>query len=181
LEVGNAAGTGTKTIALTINSSATGASLFSGISSPPTVAQSDPNSVELGVKFYASRAGQITAVRFYKNPNDTGTHTAHLWDASGNLLASATFANETASGWQQVNLPAPVAINANATYVASYHSNGNYGETDGFFASAYSNSALIAPSSASSGGNGVYAYDWQGSFPSNTYNDANYWVDVVLQ
>jgi Domain of unknown function (DUF4082) len=33
----------------------------------------------------------------------------------------ARFSGETASGWQQVNLPSPVAINANTTYVVSYH------------------------------------------------------------
>ena len=41
-------------------------------------------------------------------------------DHHGQLLASAPFTNETASGWQQVNFPAPVNIAANTTYVASY-------------------------------------------------------------
>ena len=44
----------------------------------------------------------------------------HLWDASGNLLATATFTGETASGWQEVDFTNPVAITANTTYVASY-------------------------------------------------------------
>ena len=40
---------------------------------------------------------------------------------SGTLLASATFTNESASGWQQVNFSNPVPITAGTTYVASYH------------------------------------------------------------
>ena len=41
----------------------------------------------------------------------------------GTLLASATFAGETASGWQQVSFPSPVPVAAGTTYVASYHTN----------------------------------------------------------
>jgi hypothetical protein len=183
LSATNASGTGSATLALTIGSSSAGVSvsLFSGIGSPPIKVQQDPDPVELGVKFYATKAGRITGVRFYKNPSDTGTHTAHLWTSTGQLLASATFANETASGWQQVNFSTPVAVTAYTTYVASYHSNGYYGETDDFFSNTYTKGSLIAPSSGSSGGNSVYSYDWQGRFPSHTWMAANYWVDVVMQ
>ena len=31
-----------------------------------------------------------------------------------------------------------------------------------------------------SGGNGVYAYGASSTFPTNTYNATNYWVDVVF-
>jgi hypothetical protein len=36
-------------------------------------------------------------------------------------LATGTFQNETASGWQLMMFSAPVPIVANTTYVASYH------------------------------------------------------------
>ena len=50
------------------------------------------------------------------------------------LLATATFTNETASGWQQVNFSTPITIAAGTTYVASYHTNvGRYAATTGFF------------------------------------------------
>ena len=64
--------------------------------------------VELGVRFRSDLSGSITAIRFYKGPANTGTHTGHLWTNTGTLLASVTFAGETASGWQQVTLPTPV-------------------------------------------------------------------------
>ena len=41
---------------------------------------------------------------------------ADLWSATGTLLATATFTNETASGWQQANFSNPVPITAGTTY-----------------------------------------------------------------
>ena len=46
--------------------------------------------------------GFVTAIRFYKGAQNTGTHVGHLWSAAGALLAEATFTGETASGWQEV-------------------------------------------------------------------------------
>ena len=60
-------------------------------------------------------------MRFYKGATNTGTHVGNLWTRTGTLLATATFTGETASGWQQVTLAAPVASPPNTTYVASYH------------------------------------------------------------
>ena len=106
----------------------------------------------------------------------------NLWSNTGALLATATFSNETASGWQQVSFSAAVAINANTTYVASYHTTvGHYSADQGFFAAGgITNSPLQALSNGAAGGNGVYAYG-SSSFPGNTYNSTNYWVDVVFQ
>ena len=88
-----------------------------------------------------------------------GTHVGDLWSASGQLLASATFSNESASGWQSVQFSQPVSVTAGTTYVASYFApNGHYSFTGSAFNSAVTNGPLTAPSNASSGGNGVYMY-----------------------
>ena len=94
-------------VSLTVNYPITAQSLFNPSDTPATVTANDPNSVELGVKFQASTNGTITGIRFYKGPQNTGTHVADLWSATGTLLATATFTNETASGWQQVNWRTP--------------------------------------------------------------------------
>ena len=60
------------------------------------------------MKFTSASFGQITGIRFYKDAQNTGTHIGDLWSSNGTLLASATFTNETASGWQQVNFTTPV-------------------------------------------------------------------------
>jgi hypothetical protein len=57
-----------------------------------------------------------------------------------------------------VTLPTPVNINANITYVVSYHTNGAYVATNNGFANAVTSGPLTAPSAATSDGNGVFAY-----------------------
>jgi large repetitive protein len=144
----------------------------------------DSESYELGVKFRSSQDGFITALRFYKHPQNTGTHMGRLWNMSGNLLGSATFTNETASGWQEVILDPPVAITANTVYAASYSTNtGNYAFSANYFTSqGVDNGPLHALSAAESpapGTNGFFN-ETPGVFPNASFNDANYWVDVVF-
>ena len=135
----------------------------------------DPNAQTLGVRFQASSSGDITGVRFYKEPDDTGAHTGSLWSSTGTLLASGTFSGETASGWQELDFSSPVAVTAGTTYVASYFSSTGYpAYTAQGLASAVTNGPLTALA-----GGGVYAYGSSNTFPSNTYNNNNYWVDVV--
>jgi hypothetical protein len=112
----------------------------------------------------------------------TGTHVGNLWDGTGNLLATATFTGENASGWQQVSLPNPVAVTANTVYVASYRTTvGHYSVNANYFAtSGVDNAPLHAPLNGSGSPNGPYAYGSVSAFPTNTYNSANYWVDVVF-
>lgn len=156
-------------------------SLFAPTATPATPNSGDLAAVEIGLKFTADAAGSVTGIRFYKGTNNTGVHTGHLWSASGALLASVTFSNETASGWQSATLSTPVSISPNTTYVVSYHTDsGNYSKDQGFFSSAYDMAPLHAPASGSSGGNGVYVYG-ASAFPTNSYNATNYWVDVVFK
>jgi mono/diheme cytochrome c family protein len=65
-----------------------------------------------------------------------------------------------------VALSQEVAIQANTTYVVSYHSNGFYSATGDFFNADVSSNNLHALSDALSGGNGVYAYGPSGVFPT---------------
>jgi hypothetical protein len=155
-------------------------SLWSNTATPKVVADSDASAVELGVKFTADKNGLISGIRFYKSSTNTGTHVGSLWSSSGQLLAQATFTNETGSGWQQVKFSTPVAITANTVYVASYHTNvGHYSGDTGYFANSVDNGLLHALKDGVSGGNGVYAYKSSPGFPNSSYQATNYWVDVV--
>jgi len=156
--------------------------IWTAATTTPSGPDGDTNAVELGVRFNSNTNGFITGLRFYKFPTNTGTHVGNLWSNTGTLLATATFTNETASGWQQVNFATPVAINASFTYVASYHTNtGHYAVNGGYFASGFDNGPLSAlPDGTVSGPNGVYRYGAASAFPMDTYNAANYWVDVVF-
>ena len=148
--------------------------LFSDSDTPSNLGDPDTASVELGVRFSATTSGNIVGIRYYKGAQDIGTHTAHLWSSSGELLASATFMNESNSGWQSVNFAEPVVINAGEEYVASYHSNGRYTATTNYFTESVTSGFLTAPG----GNNGVYSYSSGASFPNQSYNSTNYWVDV---
>jgi hypothetical protein len=137
----------------------------------------DGGTVELGFKVIPSVDGTITGVRFYKQNIMSGTHVGSLWEADGDKITDATFESETSSGWQSVTFADPVAVTANTTYVASVTMNdGRYIATPDYFENTTVNGPLTAPSSASSGGNGVFAAG--GVFPNSSFNEANYWIDV---
>jgi hypothetical protein len=131
---------------------------------------------ELGMKFQSSAAGIITAVRYYRSPAETGAHTGRIWSSTGAQLASVTFTNETASGWQQAMLSSPLSITASTVYVVSVNTNVDYVAT---------NDALAAPivngpvSSVADGANGVYAA--MGLFPNQSYRNTNYFRDIVFR
>jgi hypothetical protein len=158
-------------------------SIWPSTAAPGLVDEGPDSPEELGVKFRSDVTGTITGIRFYKAVANTGTHIGNLWSSNGMRLATATFSNETASGWQQVLFAAPVAIASNTVYVASYHANsGHYSEDINYFlGKGVDNPPLRALANGVSGGNGVYAYGANGVFPNQTWNAANYWVDVMFR
>lgn len=147
---------------------------------PPT---NDDASVTLGVKFSSSVPGFVKGVRFF-SPDDIalapGAYTGQLWSAGGALLANGTYTGVTNSGWQELVFTNPVLIDANTTYIASYHTSGTkyVGTSNGFF-SPVTNGSLTAQDNITAGGNGVYSYGSTASFPANSVG-ANYWVDVMF-
>ena len=167
----------------TVAPSSATVTIWSGTTVPGLVDGGPDGAVELGVKFRSDVAGYITGIRFYKANTNTGTHTGSLWSSTGTKLATATFSSESASGWQQVNFATPVAITANTIYVASYHANnGHYSADTNYFTGKGMDSApLHALASGVSGANGVYAYGTISNFPNQSWNNANYWVDVVFK
>ena len=156
--------------------------IFSATAKPAEVDSNDGAAVELGVKFKSDASGSITGLRFYKATTNTGTHVAHLWSTSGTLLGTATFTNETASGWQQVNFAKPIAVSANTIYIASYFApKGRYSDNVNAFQKAgVDHAPLHALADGASGFNGVYLYSSKGGFPTNGWEATNYWVDVVF-
>jgi hypothetical protein len=154
--------------------------VFSPDAVPATPNTDDSNAVEVGMKFRADSAGTVSGIRFYKGNSNTGTHTGHLWSASGALLASVTFSGETTSGWQQALFSSPVPIAANTTYVVSYYApDGFYSSSSGFFNTSTDKAPLHGLAGGADGPNGVYKYGAT-AFPTDSFNNSNYWVDVVF-
>lgn len=172
-------GTATAQVALTINNPAAGPeqNLFAANATPSVVSVNDDLQVNLGMKFQADTAGWVTGIRFYKGADNTGPHNGYLWTASGTLLGSVTFNNETASGWQTAQLTQQIAIQADTTYVVSYSTSGHYSATGNYFSADVTNGDL----KGLGGANGVYAYGAGGLFPSASFNSTNYYVDVAFR
>jgi chitodextrinase len=150
--------------------------LWTAATTTPTVPWVSDSAVELGVKFTSDQAGSINGLRFYKgNSSNTGPHIGHLWTSGGTRLASVTFSNETAGGWQVARFATPVRIAANTTYVASYFTPTGYAYSQNYFTSGFNQSPLHVPANG-----GVYSYGASGVFPTSTYLASNYWVDVIF-
>ena len=152
------------------------ATLWPSTTTPSIVDSGDTSAVELGVKFTATTNGTIAGIRFYKSAANTGTHTANLWSASGQLLATAVFTNETASGWQTVTFTTPVAVTAGTTYIASYFApNGRFAVDRDYFGANYTVGPITVPTAG-----GIYTYGSSSAFPESSYWNSNYWVDVLF-
>jgi len=158
-------------------------SIWPSSTTPTGADETSSTPYELGVKFKANADGYIKGIRFYKGSNNTGIHVGRLWTSTGSsLLASATFTNETATGWQQVLFSTPVAVTANTIYVASYSDPaGHFSQDLNYF---NTNTPVISANglvqTLPSTGNGVYS-GTVGQFPNNVPPLlTNYWVDVVF-
>jgi hypothetical protein len=128
---------------------------------------------ELGLEFVSAKAGQIDAIRYYKAPSETGSHTGRIWSSTGTLLGSVAFTNETASGWQQQSLTTPISIAANTTYAVSVNANSYFAVSGNAISPAVVNGEL------STVANGSGFNPTPGLFPSFS-NNSNYFRDVVF-
>lgn len=141
----------------------------------------DPAAVELGVKFRSDVGGQVKGIRFFKTAGNTGAHTGSLWSASGQRLATVTFGSESATGWQEASFSAPVTIEPNTTYIASYFTtSGRYAMGTSFANAGVDSPPLHALRGGTDGPNGVYRYGSGGVVPTSSWESANYLVDVLF-
>ncbi|MET0716202.1 MAG: DUF4082 domain-containing protein, partial [Mycetocola sp.] len=135
----------------------------------------DNAAVEVGTKFKVLSEGTATGMRFWKAGDTVATHNGTLWTSSGTRLAKATFVAESASGWQTAKFDTAVALKAGQTYVVSYFApRGKYAVTQEF--TGKSQSALLEIAA----GSGVYTYGSTSRFPTSTYRNSTYWVDLTF-
>jgi hypothetical protein len=135
----------------------------------------------MGVKFWSSQPGTISAIRFYRGLTDPDGYVARLYTAGGTLLASATLSADSCSVpcWEVAKFASPIPISANTTYIATYYSDVGHGAwNDGGLSNGVTNGPLTAPASSAVGGNGLLIY--ANAFPTGTFEASNWYVDVLF-
>ena len=142
--------------------------------SPTSPADPSSDTVELGMSFKSASRGWVTAIRYYHmaaaQPATRGT----LWSNNGDVLGRVSFAQVSVSGWQTAQLDHPVELSPNDAYVVSYLAPGGHYADD--------QDALGGGHSASSGDLTAFAgvYSESLGFPQQTWNDSNYYADVLF-
>jgi len=152
-----------------------------GSAVPSKAVAADNRAVTLGVRFSSSRAGDISAIRFYRGARSPLGYVARLYTASGRLLTSVRLSSETGPipGWQTAMLPTPISISADAIYIAAYYTpNGQYADDYLGMAKDQVHSDLRIPGNSTAGGNGIYYYGL--GFPRYEWKASNYYVDVLF-
>ena len=148
-------------------------SLMETTTQPTLPDAGDSSAVTVGLKFKPSIDGFVRGVRYYRDSANTGDHIGKLFSSGGTELASVTIPTQGA-GWQSANFSNPVSVNAGSTYVVSYYApNGHYSASSRYFGSTVVNQPL-----SSVGSGGVYANG--NNFPTSSYLDSNYYVDVIF-
>lgn len=153
-------------------------SLFAN-TAPANLVATYTGATTLGVKFWSTQAGTISAIKFYRGSTSPQGYVASLYSASGTLLGSVQMATESGPvpGWQYAAFTTPISIAANTTYVAAYYTpSGQYADTFSGLTQSVSNGPLIAPAAKLVGGNGVYGRN--SGFPTLGYEQTNFFVDV---
>lgn len=155
-------------------------------STPPTaVLSNDLTDYTLGTLFSADTDGYIYGIRWYfpgslPNGSVIGLLYSFTSNTAGTELARVTI-NGTSSGWQEITFASPVAISANASYVAAVWTQDNYvGYAGEFAASGLTLGHLTAPKDSSTAHNGKYiAGVGSPAYPTSSYNSGSYMIDVM--
>ena len=144
-----------------------------GTETPRTASDPDDAAVTLGLKFTIKKSGSISAIRFYKSASNVGTHVGAIYSASGTRVAEATVTNESASGWQSATLSTPVDANAGQTYTAAmFMPAGRYSVSDPY--------DWPIERTSLTGLAGTYSYGSSLRYPTQTYQESNYFIDVAF-
>ncbi len=152
----------------------------------------DQTPITLGLMFTTTQPGSVSGVRFY-NPggaNPDGADYGRLWacthpkcssagGGTGTVMAEVHFAADDTQGWKEATFSEPVTIAPGVYYMISYYSaSGWYPASSHYFdTNSVVSYPLYAPGYEES--NGRFAAG--SSFPSDTWQQTNYWVDVLFE
>ena len=143
----------------------------------PSVSPSE-SPKEVGELLKSSQSGAIVALRFWKSPNESGSHRVTVWDASGVAKRFADFGVTGGSGWQEATLDPPMFISQGEYYWVSYNVNVSAGETPDALGGCFFGigSIVSGPLTTYCGGTASPL-----QFPGTSPNTTNYFADIVFQ
>lgn len=141
--------------------------------------------VVTGIRVRIDSPGTIEAIRWYKDPADTGPHVATLWrslDTQPDRIRQVVASDETPSGWQSARFPTPIPVVPGYYVAAVSHSTGTHTVTPHGLSARIRSGPLEVPADDPGTPNGVYTYSEDpGAYPIDSFRAANYWVDVIFR
>lgn len=142
---------------------------------PQTPSAPDNAAVEVGLEFTVSSSGVVSGLRFYRAADNEGPHRGRLWSADGRLLGSVDFDNSTDVGWHNAALDEAVHVVQAETYTVSYTA------PAGHYAADQDSLGQGRPviSRDLTALRGVFSYQMER--PTQSFNDTNYYVDIVFR
>lgn len=136
------------------------------------------SSYELGMKFQVTKTGHIQGIKFWKHELESGEHIGKIWNQDGILLKSVVFINENNQSWQTQMFAVPLLVYPGITYIISV--NNNYSYVHGRDSASLQNSVINKELfSVADGNNGTFNVI-VGNFPSQSFNNSNYFRDVIF-
>ena len=155
-------------------------SVWPPTATPPGFAGADAP-VELGVKFRADVAGNVTGIRFYKGtstraptPGVCGRRRGRAWRPRRSPARPRPAGSRSRSRRRWRSTPTPSTSRRTSAPTAALRARRT---------SSRRGSTIRRCTSwrtASRAANGVFTYAATSTFPSSTYAKSNYWVDVVF-
>lgn len=133
----------------------------------------DAKPVELALNFIPLQNGLLTHVKFYKVFNDQQTYLVKFYH-KGRVLAQKSYTTNLI-GWHTVPLDIDLGLKESEVYsVSVLFPDGRWGGTWNYFSIPRIAGALKADVGA-----GKYSYD--GTYPSLSWDNANYFIDVLFR
>lgn len=136
----------------------------------------DGQPYELGLKFKSNVNGFLIGIKFWKDFQETGSHTGRVW-FNNTIIGLVEFTNETLEGWQQQSFSSKIPIEAESVYLVSVNINMYYVATSNNPLAEIIASANLA--TIADGNNGLYG-TVIGQKPASSFNNSNYFRDIIF-
>lgn len=166
---------------------------FFAADSPPTAAVGDDSAITFGVEFTVSQSVALRQIGFFQatsNSPSTATRQVGLYSTTdgltGTLLAGPFDLPVSGPGWTFHTLASPVTLNPGTVYRAAVlYPAGRWVQTVDFFATVGRSTPsgnATAPPVATALQNAQMSFTTGASlsFPTSTFDESNYWIDVVV-